>query len=137
MTTFAAELENKCRRIARNLQKQHSEPGPASFLAREMALLLDQLDEHRHHRRIHLKQLMKRELELGTQILNLESRPDLVPDWQQRTRLVNEARRTLDQLHAQTHRVRWDAGSVEQRIHARLLELRNMHDQLSDQHGNS
>ena len=43
MTPFVEDLEEKCRRIVSKMQKQGPSSSPATFVGREMALLLDQV----------------------------------------------------------------------------------------------
>jgi hypothetical protein len=135
MTSFSEDLEEKCGRIVHRMSKQESASTPATFVGREMALLLDQIDRLKKHQEKQRKQLMKRELEVGSQILNIGDRVDLIPNWQERTGAINEAKRTLDQLKAQTYRLAWESESALQRLQGRLLELWNMHDQVAEEHG--
>lgn len=135
MTSFGEDLEAKCGRIVYKMNEQESAPTPATFVGREMALLLDQIDRLKKHQEKQRKQFMKRELEVGSQILNLEDRIDLIPNWQERTGAINEAKRTLDQLKAQAYKSAWEGESALQRLQGRLLELWNMHDQVAEEHG--
>lgn len=135
MTRFTEELEARCRRIVRQQNWELSHGAPTTSLRREMALLLSEMDSLRERHERQRKQLLRRELDLGTQILNLEDRIDLIPNWLERRRAVNEAKHTLDQLMFQRERVSWETESSLQRIRVRLLELWNLHDQLAEEHG--
>jgi hypothetical protein len=137
MTIISADLEQKCRKIVHKMLKQESDSTPATFVGREMALLLDQMDSVRQSKEKQANQLKRRELELGTQILNFENRNDLISDWLERTRMITEVKRTLDQINAQTQRLMWESDSAVQRLQGRLLELWNMHDQLGEEYGNT
>ena len=137
MIHFSDVLEKQCRRIARQLKKEDSDVSPATSVRREVALLLSDIDGIRRRQEVQRKQLVRRELDLGSQILNLKDRIDLIPSWQERTRAINEAKHTLDQVRVQIHRLNWESEMSLQRIRTRLLELWNIHDQLVEDDGNS
>ncbi|TWU21300.1 hypothetical protein [Bythopirellula polymerisocia] len=135
MNSFGEELEAKCGRIVERMNKQYSAPTPATFVGREIALVLDHIGQLKRHQEKQRKQLMRRELEVGSQILNIQDRVDLIPDWQERTRARDEAKRTLDQLMGQSYRLAWESQTALQRLQGRLLELWNMLDQLAEENG--
>jgi hypothetical protein len=135
MSIIADNLEERCRHIVRNIKRRASEPTPATFVGREMALNLDQMDVIRERQKELKAQLLKRELEIGTQILNTEERADLVPNKLARMQLVNELKQMLDQIKSQTQHLIIENESALYKLQTRLLQLWNIHDQLSFEHG--
>ena len=131
MSIIADDLEDKCRRIIRNLKKHSPDPTPATFIGREMALTLDHIDKVRERQRALGARFVDKELYIDTQIMNLEQRLDLLPDWLERTRLKNEFNRILDRAEWHAQRLAIEGESALQQLQTRLLELWNMYDQIS------
>ena len=130
MSIIVDSLEENCRAIVRNLEKQPSEPGPMTFIGREMALHLDHMDAIRQRQKELKAELLKRELEIGTQILNAEERADLIPNMMERMQFVNELKQMRDQVQAQVQRLSVESELALQKLRTRLMQLWNMHDQL-------
>ena len=130
MSNITDTLEEKCRAIVHNMEKQVSEPVPATFIRREMALHLDHMDTIRERQKVLKAELLERELEIDTQILNIEERIDLVPDRIERMQLINELKQVLEQTKLKTQRSLMETEFALQKLQTRLLQLWNMHDQL-------
>ena len=137
MSIVADDLEGKCRRLVRNMKEHASEPTPATFVGREMALTLDHMDTVRKRQRVFDEWFVEKELYISTQIMNIEERVDLLPDWLERTRLKNEFNRMLDRIKWQAQRHAIEEESMLRQLQTRLLELWNMYDQLSFEHGDT
>lgn len=137
MNNFIDDLEGKCQRIVHKLTKQSSEPRPVTFVGREMAVLIDQIGKVREQQKKLNAQLLEKELHLDTQILNLDSRPSLKNNWLEQTRLRDEYASRIDHAKWQHERLTMDNESTLRKLHMRLLELLNMYDQLSIQHGDT
>ncbi len=135
MSIIADDLEDKCRRVVRKATKQGSEATPTAFIRREIALTLDHIDTIRKRHKDHRAQLLERELDIGTQILNAEERIDLIPSRMDRSRLVQELKQSLDGITMASQRLTIETESALQQLQIRLLKLWNMHDQLSIKHG--
>ena len=137
MSLIADDLQDKCRRIVRNLKKNSSEPTPATFVGREIALTLDHMDKVRERQRVLGARFVEKELYIDTQIMNLESRPSLANNWLEQTRLRNEFNRMLDRAEWHAQRLAIESESTLQQLQSRLLELWNMYNQLSIEHGDT
>lgn len=137
MNNFIDDLEDKCRSIVHKLAKQSAEPTPVTFVGREMAVLIDQVSKVRGQKKKLKAQLLDKELHLDTQILNLNSRPSLKNNWLEQTRFRDEYTSRIDNAKWQHERLAMDNESTLRKLHMRLLELLNMYDQLSDQHGDT
>lgn len=137
MTRFTTELEDRCRKLVRKRSRQEISGSPLAGVRREIALLLDHLDQARKRTTRQVAQWQRRQLEVGTHILNVQERVDLVPSWAERMRWVHESKRMLDQLQMETYRLEGEVNLAEQRLHGRLLELWNMHEQIAGEDGSS
>jgi hypothetical protein len=137
MSFIADDIEDKCRRIARKVAKDASEATPNTFIGREMALLLDHMDTIRKRHKNQRAQLLEKELDIGTQILNTEERIDLIPNRMERMRLVRELKQMLDRITLASQHLATETESALQHLQERLLKLWNMHDQLSNDHGDT
>lgn len=137
MSFIADDLEDKCRRIVRKQKQQPTEPTPSTFVGREMALTLDHMNTVRERQRALGARFVDKELYIDTQIMNLESRPSLANNWLEQTRLKNEFNRMLDRAEWHAQRLAIENESALQHLRTRLLELWNMHDQLSLEHGDT
>ena len=137
MSFVANDLEDTCRRIALNLKGHSAEPIPATFIGREIALTLD----HMHEVRVRLKglqaRLVERQLSINTEIMSLKSRPSLINNWLEQTRLKNAFGHMLERAEWHTQRLTAESESRLQQLRSRLLELWNLYDQLSLAHGNT
>ena len=131
MSSFTRDLEGRCRHIVQRLAEQSLDPSPIAIVGREMGVLLDQIDNVRKQQEALKAQLLDRELQLGTQILNLDSRPSLKNNWLEQTRLRDEYTRRIDSAKWQHQRLAMDYESTLRQLHLRLLELLNMYDQLT------
>ncbi len=135
MSHIVDDLEDNCRRLVRKSKKQSPEQTPATFVVRKIALYLDQLDRLRNQQRDLGRRFVDKELYIDSQIMNLRNRPSLTNNWFEQTRLRNEYDRRLDQNEWQAQRMAMDYESQLQQLQLRLLELVNMYDQLSLEHG--
>ena len=126
MSIIADNLEEKCRHIVRDIKKHASEPTPATFVGRDMALNLDHMDAIRERQKVLKAQLLERELDIGTQILNTEERTDIVPNKMERMQLVNELKQMLDQIKSHTQQLIIENESALHRLQTRLLHLWNV-----------
>jgi hypothetical protein len=137
MSIIAHDIESKCRRIARKVTKHASDSTPTTFIGREMALALDHIDAIRKRHASQRAQLLEKELEIGTQILIMEERIDLIPNRMERMRLVQELKQSLDRITMAAQRLAIETESASQQLQVRLLKLWNMYDQLSIEHGDT
>lgn len=135
MSFIVDDLEQQCRRIVRVLRNQSSEQTPATFIAREIALKLDHLEVVRKRQRDLGRRFVNKELYIDSQIANLRNRPSLTNDWLGYMRLRNEFDRILDRAEWHAQRFAVEIESRLQDLQQRLLELVNMYDQLSLEHG--
>jgi hypothetical protein len=69
--------------------------------------------------------------------MNIDDHIGLLPDWLERTRLENEFTQRLDQIENHTQRALIDSDSALQQLQVRLMELLNMHEQLSFEYGDT
>ena len=133
MSLIAADLEVTCRRIVRKQKRQESsEPTPSTFIVREMALTLDCMDAIRERQRSLRARFLDKELYFDTQIMNLGEYTKRIANWLERTRFENECNRMLDRAERHAQRLAIENESALQQLQKRLLELWNMHDQLSN-----
>lgn len=137
MSSFIHDLEDKCRQIVHKLTREPLDSSPVTFVGREMAVLLDQIDNVREQQKALKAQFLEKALQLGTQILNLDSRPSLKNNWLEQTRLRDEYTRRIDSAKWQHRRLAMDYESTLRQLHLRLLELLNMYDQLTPKDGNT
>ncbi len=135
MSLIAADLEVTCRRIVRKMKIRSSEPIPTTFIAREMALILDCIDTVRERQRALGAGFVNKELYIDTQVMNLEEYTERIPSWLERTKIKNELNRMLERAEWHAQRLVIESESALQQLQKRLLELWNMHDQLSLEHG--
>jgi hypothetical protein len=137
MSVIVDGLEDKCRRIAHEMKELSSGAMPATFVGREIALALDHMDAIRGRQRALLERLHEREVHIDTQIMNIDDHIGLLPDWLERTRLENEFTQRLDQIENHTQRALTDSDSALRQLQVRLMELLNMHEQLSFEYGDT
>lgn len=137
MNIIADDLEDKCRQIARDVKKQPLRDAPAALVGREIALMLDHMAIVRGRQRALIRRLKARELYIDSQIMNIDNRIDLLPDWLERTRLKNEFAQMLDQIENHTQRALVEGDTALRQLQVRLMELANMHGQLSLEHGDT
>ncbi len=137
MSMIADEIEDRCRRIGRKMKTHVEDPTPATFISREIALTLDHVDVLRTRQKDLEAWYMEKRLYIDTQILNLKTQPSLMNDWLGQTQLANEFIRMLDSAEGHTQRAATEISSLLQQQQKRLLELWNMHDQISTQYGDT
>ena len=137
MSSFSEELESKCRRIVKKTMKQNLESTPLTYMVHEMALILDHLDSTRKQHTTHHKELREKELEIGSRILNIQERVDLIPNRMERIRLIDELKHRLEQIMTSAQRLNTESETALQQLQLRLLKLWNMYDQLSMEHGDT
>jgi hypothetical protein len=101
MSIIVDDLEDKCRQTTRDMKRGPLDLTPVTFVGREIALILDQIDKIRDREKALMRRLQARRLSIGTQIMNIDSRTDLVPNWLERTRLKNEFTQMLDKIENQ------------------------------------
>jgi len=137
MNGFVEGLEDRCKHIVHNRKQTPSEPTPATFTVREMALLLDHIDTIRERIEDLKSQFLEKELSIDSEVLNLKSRPSLKNNWLEQTRLKNEFNQTLDTAERHMQQQVAENDRTLRQSHLRLLELLNMHDQLTFEHGDT
>lgn len=120
MTMIADDIEENCRRIARKVKVNRPDPSPATFIGREIALTLDHVDVIRERQRALEAWFMEKQLYIDTQILNLKTKPSLINNWLEQTRLTNEFVRMLDQIERHTHRTATEISSLLQQLQKRF-----------------
>ena len=134
MSFIVDDLEGKCRQIVRSSKKHSLEQTPATFVIREIALILDHIERVREQQRNVGAAFVDKELYLDTEIMNLDSRPSIKGNWLEQLRLKNEFNRMRDQAEWHAQRLAVENELALQRLQARLVELLNMYDQLSIGH---
>ena len=126
------KLEKKCRNLLRQKDQVKDHAMPVSLIDREMNLILDQIDAVRRQDMELQNRLEEQRLDIESRILNLE--PLLhnpAQFWFERQRLTNQLKYTLVRLEQQIFRFTIENQKSIHTLQKRLLELWNMHDQLS------
>lgn len=126
------KLEKKCRNLLRRKDHVQDHAMPVALVDREMNLILDQIDAVRRQDLELRNRLDEQRLEIESRILNQE--PLLHHSsqfWFERKRLTNQLKYTLVRLEQQIFRFTIENQKSIHTLQKRLLELWNMHDQLS------
>ena len=128
MVTFRESLEKKVDRLAAASSREQWDKSIPSTLRREIALTAEQLNRQREAHRIQLRQLLKTECSVRTDLIRLKQRQpryslELPPErgrLKQKLSDIDKERRTL------SHRLEDKMQGLEDR----LLNLVHKHEQL-------
>ena len=137
MSIIVGPLEEECRRVCRRIEAQLENGEPSSQVIREMALVLDHVDQVRERRKAVDQWCLEKHLFADTQILNIRSRSKLLANWVVETQLVNECLRVRDNADWKRLQSASDMAAQLQGLQKRLMELWNMHLQLYTSNGDS
>jgi len=122
-TLFGISLEERARILAGDLKPKGLETSITSSLEREIALVLDQIDETRVLHEGLRRKLIRVECEIGTDLMHLYPRPTQYVDehWGER----NSLNTRLQRIDEEKRRLAIEESEKLNTLHDRLLSLLN------------
>jgi hypothetical protein len=135
MSVVVGAVEDECRRVCRDVEKQFANAEPSNQILREMAMVLDHIDQVRERNAAVDRWCLEKNLFADTQIMNIRSRSRIVANWVVETQMVNDCMRLRDNADWKRLQSAADTTTQLQKLQKRLLELWNMHVQLYTPNG--